>query len=72
MVQQCMQAMRSIGLLPELVSTGGGSDCNIFNARGLEAVDLAIAMTDVHTKEESIKISDLESCARLIEALIAM
>jgi tripeptide aminopeptidase len=71
-VQQCMQAMQSIGLQPELVSTGGGSDCNIFNARGLAAVDLAIAMTDVHTKEESVKIADLESCARLIEALIAM
>lgn len=69
-VKQCMDVMHALGLNPELVSTGGGSDCNIFNARGLSAVDLAVGMTDVHTKEESIKISDLETAARLIEALI--
>lgn len=69
-VKQCIGAMKSLGLNPELVSTGGGSDCNIFNACGMTAVDLAIGMTDVHTREESIRISDLEMSARLIEALI--
>lgn len=69
-VQQCIAAMRSLRLNPELVSTGGGSDCNIFNACGMAAVDLAIGMTNVHTKEESIRISDLEMAACLIEALI--
>ena len=69
-VRHCMVAMESLGLVPELVSTGGGSDCNIFNAHGMTAVDLAIGMTDVHTKEESIKISDMETAACLIEALI--
>jgi tripeptide aminopeptidase len=69
-VRQCMNAIRFLGLEPELVPTGGGSDCNVFNARGLTAVDLAIGMTDVHTKEESIKVSDLETAARLIEAII--
>lgn len=69
-VRQCIAAMQLLGLAPELVSTGGGSDCNIFNARGLSAVDLAIGMTDVHTKDESIKISDMETSARLIEAII--
>jgi len=69
-VRQCMDAMQSLGLTPALVSTGGGSDCNIFNALGLTAVDLAIGMTDVHTNQESIKIADLETAARLIEAII--
>lgn len=69
-VRHCIAAMKSLGLTPELVSTGGGSDCNVFNARGITAVDLSIGMTDVHTKEESIKISDLEMSACLIEALI--
>lgn len=69
-VGQCIDAMRRLGLEPELISTGGGSDCNIFNARGLTAIDLAIGMTDVHSKSESIRIADMETAARLIESLI--
>ena len=69
-VLQCIAAMRSLGLEPKLVSTGGGSDCNIFNTQGITAVDIAIGMTNVHTSEESIKISDLETAARLIIEII--
>ena len=69
-VGHCVEVMKMLGLQPELVSTGGGSDCNVFNARGLTAVDLAIGMTDVHTREESIKISDMEKAACLIEGII--
>ena len=69
-VKQCLEAMQRLGVEPKLLSTGGGSDCNVFNARGLTAVDLAIGMTDVHSKEESIKISDMETVACLIESII--
>ena len=69
-MQQCIAAVRSLGLTPELVSTGGGSDCNVFNAHGIAAVDLAIGMSEVHTCQEFIKVADLELSARLVEALI--
>lgn len=69
-VLQTCAAMKRIGLEPKLASTNGGSDCNIFNAKGIAAVDLAIGMQDVHTKEESLHISDLETAARLIIAII--
>ncbi|MBP2667561.1 MAG: family metallo-hydrolase [Firmicutes bacterium] len=69
-VQQCLEAMQRLGVEPKLLSTGGGSDCNVFNGRGLTAVDLAIGMTDVHSKEETIKISDMETVACLIESII--
>ena len=69
-VLQCSAAMKSLGLKPKLVSTGGGSDCNVFNAHGITAVDLAIGMTDVHTKAESIKISDLAATTCLIVEII--
>lgn len=69
-VRQCVDAMQSLGLTPQLVASGGGSDCNIFNALGMTAIDVAVGMTDVHTKQESIKIADLEAAARLIEAII--
>jgi tripeptide aminopeptidase len=69
-VAQCIAAMRSLELEPKLVSTGGGSDCNVFNARGIIAVDIAIGMTKVHTCEESIKISDLEMAVQLVIEII--
>ena len=68
-VLHCTRAMRSLGLSPELIGTGGGSDCNIFNRHGITAIDLAIGMTDVHTCRESLRIDDLEISARLVEAL---
>jgi tripeptide aminopeptidase len=69
-VRHCLAAMRQLGLEPKLASTGGGSDCNVFNRHGMKAVDLSIGMTDVHTCKESLRIDDLEMTARLVEALI--
>ena len=68
-VLHCTRAMRSLGLSPRLIGTGGGSDCNVFNRQGISAIDLAIGMTDVHTCRESLRIDDLEMSARLVEAL---
>ena len=69
-VRHCAAAMRHLGLTPTLTSTGGGSDCNVFNRHGMKAVDLSIGMTDVHTCMKSLRIEDLEMTARLVEALI--
>ena len=69
-VRHCTTAIRHLGLTPTLTSTGGGSDCNVFNRHGMKAVDLSIGMTDVHTCKESLRIDDLELTARLVEALI--
>ena len=69
-VRHCVAAMQSLGITPTLASTGGGSDCNVFNRHGMKAVDLSIGMTDVHTCMESLRIEDLEMTARLVEALI--
>lgn len=69
-VRHCANAMRHLGLTPTLTSTGGGSDCNVFNRHGMKAVNLSIGMTDVHTCKESLRIDDLEMTARLVEALI--
>jgi tripeptide aminopeptidase len=70
LVRQCVTAMEQLGIKPQLVSTGGGSECNVFNAKGISAVDLAIGMKDVHTKEETILISSLETTTRLLIEII--
>ncbi len=63
-------AIRKIGLETSLESTGGGSDTNIMSGKGLQAVTLAIGMTNVHTTSESIAIKDMEKTAELVAAII--
>lgn len=69
---RCKKAMGNLGLKPVTVSTGGGSDCNIFNGHGIVAIDLAVGMTDMHSKNESIKISDLVKAAELVAEIIRL
>ena len=59
-----------VGLEPRLVPRGGGSDTNIYNSRGLQAVNLGMGAKDEHSYEEHIAISDLERVANLILAII--
>ncbi|MGL4874767.1 MAG: M20/M25/M40 family metallo-hydrolase, partial [Clostridium sp.] len=49
---------------------GGGSDTNIFNKEGIKSVILGVGMEKVHTKEEYIKIEDLENMEKLLLSLI--
>lgn len=48
---------------------GGGSDANVFSARGLPTAILGTGMTDVHTTDESIT---LEAMLRTTELLLAL
>lgn len=50
--------------------SGGGADANVFNERGRRCVNLANAMTDIHTPEERIAVADLEAMVDVTLALI--
>ncbi len=65
-VQVAQAAARRLGCKPTLDKSGGGSDANILNARGLKVVNLGIAMRQVHTKEEHIFLKDLELIPRYL------
>lgn len=71
-VQLCQAAAKRADLTPYLVETGGGSDVNIFNMHGIEAVNLSIGYKEIHSTNEHIAIADLEKAARLVEALLAV
>jgi tripeptide aminopeptidase len=47
-------------------STGGGSDANVFMARGLEVANLACGMRDIHTVNEWVDVKDLVATAELV------
>jgi len=50
--------------------SGGAADANIFNERGLECVNLANGMTDIHTSAEHISVVDLEAMVEVTLALV--
>lgn len=64
------RAMRTCGLQPELHRTGGGADANVLASKGARAITLGIGMANFHSTEEYIRVQDLESTARLVEALV--
>lgn len=69
-VRMAVAAAQSIGLKPELVSTGGGSDASIVNGNNIRCANLGIGMNAVHTTEEFIRVEDLINNAELVLAII--
>jgi tripeptide aminopeptidase len=64
-------ALKKIGIDPKPVSTGGGSDVNVLNLKGLSCVNLAVGMEKVHTSDEYITTESLRQAQALVLALIA-
>ncbi len=50
--------------------TMGGSDANIFHEKGIKTIVLSCGMMNVHTKEEYIKIEDLEKTVDVVERIL--
>lgn len=65
-----MEAAQQLGWEPVLEPTGGGSDANIFNAKGLPTVNLGVAMTKVHTTEETIAVQDLVDTVKFLVQIV--
>jgi tripeptide aminopeptidase len=63
-------AMQRIGVKPEHKVTGGGSDSNIFNARGIRTVVVSVGCERVHTPAEIMPLAELEKAALLAAALM--
>ena len=50
--------------------SGGAADANVFNELGLQCVNLANGMTDIHTPNERIAVADLEAMVEVTLALV--
>lgn len=62
--------IRDLGLTPVRATSGGGSDTNIFNNRGLKLLNLGTGMSKCHTLDEHITLKDLTDLTRLVHGLI--
>jgi tripeptide aminopeptidase len=65
-------AIERSGLEPTFGLSGGGADANVFNERGLQCVNLANGMTDIHTPDERIAVADLEAMVDVTLGLVAV
>lgn len=64
------RAMRRHGIEAVLTQSGGGSDANILNARGIPTVNLSTGMENVHTTDEQIAVTDIVTLAQIVLELV--
>lgn len=69
-VLMASKALENCGLTPVFIARGGGSDANVFNLNGLDAVNLGVGISCDHTNEEHISIDNLIKCTAMILRLI--
>jgi tripeptide aminopeptidase len=63
-------ALADAGLEARHIGGGGGSDANVFNARGLPSLTLGVGFERVHSPHECIRLERLEQVYRLGHALV--
>jgi len=69
-VMELERALRAAGLTPQPIRYSGGSDANMYNAKGIPAVDIGTGAQKPHTREEFVLIEDLTKSAEIAFALI--
>jgi tripeptide aminopeptidase len=57
------EAWTRLDRVPVFRPTGGGSDANVFNARGIPSVVLSCGYLDAHTENEHVALSDMVAAA---------
>jgi tripeptide aminopeptidase len=63
------EALLRSGVSPRYGLSGGAADANVFNERGLQCLNLANGMQDIHTADERIAVADLE---RMVDVTLAL
>ena len=69
-VRLAREALERTGHEPRFALSGGAADANALNERGLQCLNLANGMANIHTPEESIAVSDLGAMVDVTLALV--
>jgi tripeptide aminopeptidase len=64
------EALADAGIEERRVASGGGSDANAFNARGLAATTLGVGFERIHSPLECIRVERLEQVYRIAHAIV--
>jgi len=66
LIQSVADACNQNGIKPDIKLIGGITDANNFNAHGIKAITTGSCGTNIHSTEESIKITDLALGTRIV------
>ncbi|MGN7387680.1 M20/M25/M40 family metallo-hydrolase [Sporosarcina sp. SAFN-015] len=69
-VQTAIEAIHNIGRNPELMTSGGGSDGNVFNGAGVPTVTLSVGYEEIHTKNERMPVEELNKLTELLIEIV--
>jgi tripeptide aminopeptidase len=69
-VRLALQALERTGHDIRLETTGGAADANVFNERGLQCLNLANGMAEIHTPDEHIAVADLDAMVEVTLAIV--
>lgn len=69
-VKVAEKATEKLGLTSRLLTSGGGSDANIFAGAGIPTVNLAVGYEEIHTTNERMPINELVNITKLVTAII--
>jgi tripeptide aminopeptidase len=64
-------ALEALGIEPNPIATGGGSDANVFVANGLPVVNVADGTVGNHQPDESIAVATLETVLDIALGILA-
>ncbi len=69
-VKYAIDALSKNGIEPQIKVITGGLDANNFNRHGIVTATLGIGAKDVHTKEESATIKDMDTITKVLVDLM--
>ncbi len=72
LVKRVAAALKKIGRTPQYRATMGGSDANIWNAKGIKTVVTSVGYEQIHTTSEYLPIAELVKAAELVETLCSV
>lgn len=61
------EAVRSVGLEPQVRLICGGTDGSIYNEKGIQTVVIGMGAKSEHSKDENIAVADMEKGVRMIQ-----
>ncbi len=68
-IQRVAKALKQIGRAPRYEMTMGGSDANVWNAKGIKTAVVSVGYEQIHTTSEYLPIAELLKAAELVQAL---
>ena len=68
--REAARAIRSLGLEVVPRKSGGGTDGNFFNAKGIPCVAMATGMVDEHATTEHIAVEDMVTACKILVTIV--